>query len=121
MFTPNHITARLKMLRHRQTRGFGAFRNKILFHWALMLVLIFWLFGLVSAYSAYTFLYWYNIEDRPVEAGEMVFDQAKLDNVFRDYDQKAVLTEKLLNEAATSLAEVSTSTASSTEAEVLED
>jgi len=121
MFIPNHITARLKMLRHRQTRGFGAFRHKILIHWTAVLVLAVILFGIASAYSAYTFLYWYNIESKSSGSGEVVYDQSKVNNIFRKFDEKALLTEQLLNEVVIFPTEVATSTATSTESEILEE
>lgn len=98
MFLPNEFTARLKMLRHRRARGFGAFRRKILFQWSLVLLFALAALFLVSAYSLYTFSYWYNIEDNLSASGEVAYDQAKLDKIFSEFDQKAVRAEELLNE-----------------------
>jgi len=116
MKLPSYIVSRLKAdrLGHDQAQESSG-HTLLLRQWLFMLSAGVVLLIIAGAYAAWRFNYWSSIEENVAkeEVSPEFYDRSDIESILREFDDKAVATRLLLDEA-TLMDEVTTSTTSTT-------
>ncbi len=97
MRVPSDIFSRIKDIGRRRA-AFGNAASSILTGWAMILVVGLLLIVAAAGYAAYRFYYWSDMESQlsQVEAEESLYDSTKVQEIWREYEERATRAELIL-------------------------
>lgn len=113
MKLPSDILSRLRastLQSHRAREG----RNRsVVMQWISVIVIGLLLIAAASLYAAHRFYYWSNIEETVAsdDTGAASFDEAAVESILKEFEEKASRTRAILNAAPPNDAQATTTDA----------